>query len=41
MFTTESLKKAGVTFVVVLTALAFHQLVVAPRLAKKPLVASK
>lgn len=41
MFTSESLKKVGVTFVVVLAALAFHQVVVAPRLAKKPAVAAK
>jgi hypothetical protein len=41
MFSTENLKKAGVTFVVVLAALAFHQVVVAPRLAKKSAVATK
>lgn len=35
MFSTENLKKAGTTFVVVLAALAFHQLVIAPRLVKK------
>jgi hypothetical protein len=41
MFSTESLKKAGVTFVVVLAALAFHQVVVSPRLTKKSAVAAK
>ena len=31
----ENAKKIGITFVVVLAALAFHQLVVAPRIAPK------
>ena len=41
MFSTENLKKAGVTFVVVVAALAFYQTVVAPRLVKKTAVAAK
>lgn len=37
----ENLKKAGITFAIVVGALAFYQLVVAPRLVKKPTVATK
>jgi len=41
MFSTENLKKVGVTFVVVLAALAVHQKFIDPMLAKKPVVAAK
>jgi hypothetical protein len=42
MFSTENLKKMGVTLVVVMVALAIHQKFVAPRLvSKKPLLATK
>ncbi len=39
MFSQETVKKGGKvlgTFVIVLAALAFHQLVISPRLVKKP-----
>jgi len=36
MFTTENLKKAGLTLVVVMAALAIHQKFVAPMLVSKP-----
>jgi hypothetical protein len=35
MFSAENLKKAGVTLVIVMIALAVHQKYVAPRLAPK------
>lgn len=35
MFTTENLKKMGVTLVVVMAALALHQKFVAPMIASK------
>ncbi len=36
MFSAENLKKAGVTLVIVMIALAVHQKYVAPRLSGKP-----
>ena len=38
MFSTENLKKAGTTLVIVLVALAIHQKFVAPKLAPKAVV---
>ena len=41
MFSSESLKKAGMTLVIVMVALAVHQKFVAPMLAKKSAPATK
>jgi hypothetical protein len=37
MFSSESLKKAGMTLAIVMIALAVHQKYVAPLLVKKPI----
>jgi len=37
----ENMKKIGITFAIVVGALAFYQVVVAPRLVKKTPVATK
>ncbi len=41
MFSSENLKKAGTTLVVVLVALAIHQKFISPMLVKKPAIAAK
>lgn len=41
MFSSENLKKAGTTLVVVLIALAVHQKFISPMLVKKPAIAAK
>jgi hypothetical protein len=41
MFSSESLKKAGMTLVIVMVALAVHQKFVAPMLVKKATTPTK
>lgn len=41
MFSSESLKKAGMTLAIVMVALVIHQKFVAPMLVKKPTTAPK